>query len=400
MSTTSDVPKDFDHLDPRTAPRVHDVLALFRRSCPVAHSAAHGGFYVVTKYDHIKHVAQRADLFSSAVDGLGAVVVVPGVDGVLAPLFELDPPEHTFWRRHLQEFFSPVGAARHEPYIRRLTQEAVAGLAPLGRADFVTDLAQRIPPFVVGALLGVPEADRPALSSLTVGLFGAGTVEEAQRIGRDYAEFLLAQIEARRGRDGDDLLTSAVNTEIGGRHATDGELLKLAFLMVAAGHLTTVDTIANTLLVLAQDDALRRRVTADLSLLAEVVEESVRHESAVAATGRTVRADTSLGDVPLSAGDRVLLAWGSANRDEQRFPDGAQFRLDRGRLPVPQLGWGAGAHRCLGMHLARLEVRVVLEEVLRAIPDFSLADGAEPERTYGVIRGVRSLPVEWVTSSS
>ena len=187
------------------------------------------------------------------------------------------------------------------------------------------------------------------------------------------------------------------NTEIDGRHATDHELLKFAFFMVAAGHLTTTDTIANTVLVLARDAPLRRRVAATPALIPELIEESVRHESAVAATGRTVRGDVTLGTVALSPGDRLLLTWGSGNRDERYFPDGGQFRLGRGRLPVPQLGWGAGAHRCLGIHLGRLQLRVVLEELLRAIPDFRLVDGVEPERTYGVIRGVRALPMEWST---
>lgn len=400
---TTDVPtnevreraRGFDPQDPATAANLHGDLALFRRECPVLHSETHGGFWVVTGYDEIKEAGRHADRFSSAVEGVGAAVIVSELDGVVAPLFELDLSAHAAWRRHLQPFFSSAAAARHEDYIRGLIRQVVDELRPRGHADFVCDLTQRVPPMVVAALLGVPERDRPTLASLARGLAAAPSAEEAELIGREYADFMLDQIRARRGQHGDDLLTSVVNAEFTGRYATDEELLKFALLMVAAGHLTTTDACANTLLVLAQDEKLRHRVAGDLSLIPELIEESVRHESAVAATGRTVLVETELGGVPLSPGDRVLLIWGSANRDKKHFPDGDEFRLGRERGPLPHLGWGAGAHRCLGMHHARLELRVMLEEVLRAIPDFQLAKNVEPERTFGVIRGVRSLPVEW-----
>jgi cytochrome P450 len=248
---------------------------------------------------------------------------------------------------------------------------------------------------VVAALIGIAQPERVTLASLARGLAAASSVEEARRIGGEYADFLLEQIRARRGRQENDLLTSVANFQFGDRKATDHELLKFAMLMVAAGHLTTTDACANTLLVLAQDEQLRRRVVADFSLIPALIEESVRHEPAVAATGRAVLVETALGGVSLSPGERVLLAWGSANRDERYFPDGDEFRLGRGRGRRPHLGWGAGAHRCLGVHVARLELRVMIEEALRAIPDFWVEDGVRPERTFGVIRGVRSLPVEW-----
>ncbi|WP_245900406.1 cytochrome P450 [Prauserella shujinwangii] len=386
--------RGFDHQDPAVAGEIHDILGRFRRHCPVAFSEAYGGMHVVTRYADIRQVAQRGETFSSAVD-LGAVVVVPEIAGVRAPLFELDLAEHTGWRRHLQRFFTPAAAARHEPYIRRVSREAVARIAPRGRADLVAEYAAVVPLLVVGELLGVPEPQRPRLAELARGLTTASGAEEAARVGRDYAEFLLGQIRDRRGRAGGDLLTSVVNTEINGRAATEPELLKFVFLMIAAGNLTTTDQLASALLVLAEEEGLRRRVAAAPELIGDLVEECVRHESAVAATGRAVVADTELGGVPLAAGDRVLITWGSGNRDEEHFPDGGEFRLGRSRPRKPHVGWGAGAHRCLGMHLARVELRVLLEELLAAIPEFRLEPGAAPERTYGVIRGVRSLPVTW-----
>ncbi|WP_447006134.1 cytochrome P450 [Saccharothrix isguenensis] len=386
--------RDFDHLDPAVAADIHDLTGQLRSRCPVARSEKYGGFHVLSRWQEIDHAAKRDDVFSAAVDGLGATMVLPALEKVEAPLFETDRPQHTVWRRAMQPFFTPQAVAAHEPYIRALTKEVLAELRPRGQADLVAELASRVPPMVTAGLLGVPVDQRPELSRLARTLVTSKSAEDAQRTGERFAEFLHAQVTARRGReDRDDVLTAVVNTPVDGCPASDDELLKHAFLMVAAGHLTTTDTIANTALTLATDPVLQRRVAQDPSLIPALVEESVRHESAVAATGRTVRADVTLDGVELTPGDRVLLLWGSANRDATRFPDGDRFDIDRPR--APHLGWGAGAHRCLGMHLARLQVGIVIEELLATLPDFSLEPGFEPARTFGVLRGVVSLPVRW-----
>ncbi|MTD57963.1 cytochrome P450 [Amycolatopsis pithecellobii] len=390
--TVHELARGFDHLDPHIGDTVHETLREFRRECPVAHSEAHGGMYVVTRADELRTVAEHGEIFSSAAE-VGAVVVAPETGRVIAPLFEQDLTEHAVWRRHLQPFFTPRAAAGHAGYVRRVARELVAELVPRGEADFVPDLCARIPPLVVASLLGIPEPERPILASLVHRLAGAGSEQEASEAGQEYTDFLLAQIRARRGASGNDVLTSVVNSDIGGRLADDYELLKFAFLLVAAGNLTTTDQLASILLELACDDALRRRVVADPGLLPQVIEESVRHESAVAATGRTVVTDTELAGVPLHKGDRMLLTWGSGNRDEKYFPDGDEFKLGRPRKP--HLGWGAGAHRCLGLHIARVELRVICEELLAAIPDFRAPQGFVPQRSYGVIRGVKSVPVTW-----
>ncbi|MDQ3577950.1 MAG: cytochrome P450 [Actinomycetota bacterium] len=389
--------RGFDHLDPATAPAIHGFLRELRVGCPVAHSERHGGFHVVSRHDDIRRVALEHDNYSSAVAGLGAVMLLREFGQTNAPLFEQDPPEHSGRRKHLQPFFTRGAAENAAPLIREVTREVIASVAPRGAGDLVRDIARQIPPLIIGSLLGVPVAQRPVLRDLLDGFLTAGGLPpvEADLAVKRYSDFLVDQVRDRRADPGPDLLSAAVTTPVDGHVATEAELVKFTYLMIMAGALTTIDSIANTLHALAADPTLRDRVIADRSLLKPLIEESVRFESAVAATGRTVRAPTELAGVKLVPGDRLLLAWGSGNRDEDHFESPAEFDIDRdqGR----QLGWGAGAHRCLGQHLARVEIGIVIDEVLNALPDYRLPDGFEPDRTYGVLRGIRSLPATWTT---
>ncbi|MFJ9782504.1 cytochrome P450 [Amycolatopsis sp. NPDC101161] len=350
---------------------------------------------LVTGYDEIREAAQAPERFSAYVDGLGAAAVVTEMREAVAPMFETDDEHHHQWRRALMDFFTPAAAAAQEQYVRAICRETLQELIPRGAADLVSGYTQQVPPLVIGRVLGLSELERAWLSEHVRALYGAETLSEAQQIGRMYADFLLGQIRERRAYPGEDLLSRMVTAEVDGRIPGEDELVKMTMLMVAAGHLTTADACATAILQLLEDPALRERVMGDVGQVEAFVEELVRYEPAVAATGRTATVDTQLGGMPLSPGDRLLLAWGSANRDERRFDDGEAFRLDRERSRTPHLGWGAGEHRCLGRHLARIELRVMLEELLRALPDFCLQPDATVRRTFGIIRGVAALPVRW-----
>ncbi|MFB9686169.1 cytochrome P450 [Amycolatopsis plumensis] len=387
--------RQFNHLDPAIAEGAYETLGTIRRGCPVARSGELDGFVLITGYDEIREVAQAPDRFSAYVDGLGAAAVVTEMREAIAPMFETDDQHHHQWRRALTDFFTPAAAAAQEQYVRAICRETLQGLIPRGAADLVASYTQQVPPLVIGRVLGLAELERAWLSEHVRALYAADTLTEAHQIGRVYADFLLGQIRERRGHPGRDLLSCMVTVEADGRTASEDELVKMTMLMVAAGHLTTADACATAILRLLEDPVLRERTAGDAELLGLFVEELVRHEPAVTATGRTVTADTQLGGIPLSAGDRLLLAWGSANRDERHFDDGEVFRLDRERSRTPHLGWGTGEHRCLGRHLARVELRVMLEELLRALPDFRLQPDATARRTFGVTRGVAALPVQW-----
>ncbi|WP_409184350.1 cytochrome P450 [Amycolatopsis sp. VS8301801F10] len=391
---------DFDHLDPAVAEDVYARLGAIRRVCPVARSSAHGGFHLLTGYDEIREAASDGEIFSSYVHGLGAADVVAedaeSEDNPppRAPLFEFDGRAHLAWRRILRPYFTPAAAKEHESLIRRLCREALAGFAKDGRAELVTAYTQVVPPLVVAALLGVPEGERGRLAEHAKRLVAAESREEAEERGREYAKLLLGHIRERVGTPREDMLSDVIHADLG-ETVSERQVLRFASLMVAAGQLTTTDAAATMALLLAENPDLRERVRGSQKALDEFIEEAVRYEPAVAATGRAVTRPTTLGGVLLDAGDRVLLTWGSANRDERHFLDGDVFRPERGRTRPAHLGWGAGAHRCLGRHLARVELRVMVQELLAALPNMRLHPEARPQRTYGVIRGVREVLVEW-----
>lgn len=394
--TLKDRARGFDHHDPAAAEGIHAFLGELRNGCPVARSDAYDGFFVVTKQDDIRTVGKDGATFSAAVQGLGAVAMVPEAETIRAPLFESDPPQHPAWRTVLKDFFTPAAVARHEQFIRQVTDQVIDELVPRGQCDVVGELAARIPSLVIAEVMGVPRERQHELAALARDLVAPTSVQDAQRAGSGLVQFLRREITERRDRTDrrGDVLTAVVHAQVDGCQATDGELLKHAFLMVSAGFLTTVDAISSLMLQLATEPELRRKVAADRTLVPALIEEIVRHESPVAATGRTVRAETTLGGVDLQPGDRLLLAWGSGCRDEDHVSVADEFRLDR-QERIFTLGWGAGVHRCLGMHLALLELGIVFNKILTSIPEFEVAPGSTPARTYGVLRGVRHLHVSW-----
>jgi cytochrome P450 len=389
---------EFDPYDPDLAPHIHETLAAFRRECPIARSEQHGGFYLVTSHELVDEAGKDSDRFSSWVEALGAVTLI-GTTATPAPLFEQDPPEHTHMRRRLQPFFTPRAAGRWEPYIRELARNRMAELHPLGACDFVEAISHYLPPMVTAAVLGIGEDQRAEFRTLARRFFTAGELpaDEAACACARFHAFLRGEIRHRHEHPRDDLLTTIMTTRYGGRYPSEDELVRFGLIMSAAGNLTTADTISHILLRLEHDHVLRTQLINTPTLIPNVVEEMTRHESAAATTGRAVRKPTMLGNVALHPGDRLLLAWGSAARDETRFPDGHEFRINRGR--IHHLGWGAGAHRCLGQHLARTQLRVIIEEILAAMPDYRLRAGVSPQTTYGTLRGVTSLPVQWSTNT-
>ncbi|OBJ38363.1 cytochrome [Mycobacterium colombiense] len=404
MTTTIDrVPPslvtDFDVYDPSLA-EPNDVfqqrVAELNAKGPVVFSPAYGGHWIVTGYDEIQRVLTDPVTFSSYPNNL----VTPLEFGKFIPL-EMDPPEHTAYRHVLQPLFSPQRMKKLSDDVRSVVNELIDGFAARGQAEFVSEFAHELPARVFLALMDWPLEDAALFSDATdVVLFGVpgGTEEESQQArimsGMSVAGYFSKVIEERRGKPGDDVTSTLINTELelpdGTRTLEDQELILMFFLLLMGGLHTVQGSLAWAILHLSNNPAQRDKIIEDPTTIPKAVEEILRMEAAVSA-GRRATRDVELGGVSISEGDQLLLILSSANRDSRAFPNPSEFNVDR--FPNRHLSFGAGVHRCLGSHLGRLELSIALEELHRRIPDYRLVESDPPVFHSTQVRGCHRMPI-------
>jgi cytochrome P450 len=390
--TVGDLIDDFDPTDPRVVRDPYPVYAAMRSKCPVGHGSRFGGFHVLSRFADVYEAAHNPAVFSSAQG-----VTVPDFGNPMTAIpLEIDPPEHTRWRHLTQAWFSPAAALALEPDIRAIVTRQIDAFVDRGHADLAVELAVPVPPIVIARLLGFPESDWHYYRQLSEMMLEAAANDDSQ-VNAEQAlqlfSYLFEALEDRRDHPRDDMLTRIVQLEFDGRPLTEDELLGITFLVAVAGHETTVGAIGALLLRLADHPEIREAIIAEPELGFSAIEESLRLEPPIQYFSRTVTRDTVIGGVPLAAGAKVLLSWASANRDPEAFTDADDFVYDRPNNR--HLAFGAGPHRCIGAHLARLELRVVLEEMLRRIPPWRVVDPSAVVMGGGINRLVKSLPVEW-----
>jgi cytochrome P450 len=316
-------------------------------------------------------------------------------------LLFLDPPDHTRVRRLVAKAFTPRTVERLRPDIVRLTDEILDRFD--GVVDVITELALTLPIRVIGEMLGVPEDERMALQPLVRASTAAlefrpplEVLDAASAARVALVERLEGLIAERRAHPTDDLLSRLIHVEEEGDQLDYDELTATVNQLFAAGFETTTNLIGNGLLALLDHPDQLARLRADRSLVRPAVEEVLRWDSPVQASGRTAFADVEVRGVPVSAGDRVLTLLGAANRDPRTFPDPDRF--DVGRDGAPPLSFGAGTHYCIGAALARAEGQVVFDRLIDRFPVIEPAwsDGERPRhRDAFVLRGLESLPVRF-----
>jgi cytochrome P450 len=319
----------------------------------------------------------------SAADGVRPLVPVP------MSLISMDDPEHARLRRLVSRGFTPRRVRALTDHVRELANAIVDEVQARGRVDFVEELAMHVPLIVIAELMGLDPATRDRLYKWSDAMMdGDGHVDGDDpvllRAGEAFVEFAAMcgeLIEQRRAEPRDDLLSVLTQAydegELGDRDGlTNDELLMFCVLLIVAGNETTRNAISGGLRAFSLFPEERRKLLAHPELLDSAVEEIVRWTSPVISFMRTVRRDHTLHGVDLHEGDRVLLLYQSANRDEAVFEEPDAFRIDRD--PNPHVGFGFGPHYCLGANLARLEVRVVFEELFRRLPDIAVEDPTAP----------------------
>jgi cholest-4-en-3-one 26-monooxygenase len=293
--------------------------------------------------------------------------------------------------------------ARLEPHIREIANAVIDAVAQKGGCDFVTEVAAELPLQVIAEMMGVPLADRRALFSWSNRMIGQddpeyGTTEdEAKRASLEvymYANQLAAE---RRRNPGEDLMSVLLNAEVDGEKLTEMEFDVFFVLLMIAGNETTRNLISGGMLALIDHPEQRARLLKDRSLINTAVDEMLRWVSPVMAFRRTATRDTEIRGQKIREGDKVLMFYPSANRDEEVFPEADRF--DVGRTPNDHLAFGIGEHFCLGSNLARLEIRVMFEELLRRLPDIELA-GPVARLRSNFINGIKHMPVKFTPKAA
>ncbi len=312
-------------------------------------------------------------------------------------MINTDPPDHTRRRRLVGAGFTPRRVADHEPYLRRKVSELIDAVIDRGECDIVVDIATPLPMFMIGELMGLPEADHHQLLHWS-DLFATGGDEirdEVIEAVTAYNDYIMAVVAERRGGTGDDLVSLIVNADFDGDPLADIDVMFETMLVLVGGDETTRHVISGGVAALLQHPDQLARLQADPSLLPGAVEEMLRWATPVRNMNRTATRDVEIAGQQVRKGDRILLLYPSANRDEAVFED--PFRFDIERSPNDHVAFGAyGRHHCLGAPLARLELRILFEELLTRFDHLELAnDDALPTRRGNFVLGLESVPVRF-----
>jgi len=383
----------------------HQIFTQLRREAPISWNPETDGrgFWAVTRYDDIVAVSKAPKVFSSAREHGGHRMFDENLVGVAglgtqeaeAPMISMDPPRHNQYRRMLSPGFSPARIRQLEDRIRDRARAILNRLEGRETCDFVTDIAAELPIQMLAELLGVPQEDRGKLFEWSNALIAEDDPEyrpspeaTAQKLA-SMCEYAVSLWDARSARPGDDLISMLISSRVDGEAMTREEYIGTFVLLVAAGNETTRNSIAGGFLALAEHPGEKRRLLDNPSLMSGAASEIVRWVSPVMHMRRTALEPAEIGGQRVRPGDKIILWYCSANRDESVFDD--PFRFDVGRSEPPHLGFGAGQHFCLGARLAEVQIRTFFEEFLRRYPNGRPESPVRRIRSNFIV-GYKSIP--------
>jgi cytochrome P450 len=391
--------------------RLHALFTRLRAEDPVHYTEPDGyvPFWAITKHADIQEIEKLNDLFINDPALTLAPIEVEeqvkrftgGSHLLLRTLVHMDNPDHRVYRALTQGWFMPANLRKLEGQLDELAKVYVDRMAGMnGRCDFVQDVALWYPLRVIMMILGVPEEDEPRMLQLTQEIFGnqdpdterGGSFENLTETITDFFAYFRAITEDRRANPRDDVASVIANAEIDGKPIGEFEAMSYYIIVATAGHDTTSSSTAGGLLALIENPDQFEKLRADPDLLPSAVDEMIRWETPVKHFMRTATEDYELRGRKITKGDRLMLCYPSANRDEEVFEDPFAFRVDR--KPNRHIAFGYGAHLCLGQHLAKMEIRALYRELLARLEHIEL-DG-EPARTEAsFVGGLKRLPVRY-----
>ncbi|MFE5567678.1 cytochrome P450 [Amycolatopsis japonica] len=395
MSTT-EVPGDadaeihFDHHSPSFRQNPYKVFSELRNQCPVVHSTAHGGFWVLTDHASVYEAARDDTLFSSA-----ETVGIPP-SGMPFPIIpsESDPPQTQQFRTITLSAFSPKAVKALHSTMREIATELIDSFVERGECDIVAELTNPLPARMMLRMLGFDESTWQSWVDRAHAVIHDRThsPEAAQAAAGSIMAELGREIAKRRDADPEaDVFARIVHGTVDGNPLNDDQIMMYGLQMILGGMDTTSGLTSNTLFELCTNSDVRDRLLEDRSLLPAATEEFLRHGTPVLNQARTVTRDAEFHGRRLRKGDRVMLAWASANHDPTVFENPEQVDLDR--TDVRHLSFGVGAHRCLGSNLAREMFVVMLDEVLTRLPDFHLSGTPEKFPDAGEVHAMRRMRI-------
>ncbi|MCP3013904.1 cytochrome P450 [Nocardiopsis dassonvillei] len=377
-----------------------------RRRCPVAGVRLPSGdrAEVVTRYEDVRRVLSDPR-FTRRLDAEDAARVSASATGGvfnsdLAAAVPDSGEEHRQWRRLVGKWFTARRMNALRPGIEAMADRLVDGMVERGHpADLRADLAFPLPVWVICDMLGVPDSDRDRFSHWSDALLNLTryTQEEMDRAQAEFLAYMGGHVEAKRAEPREDLISSLITeTAEAGYDLPTSALVATSMGLLVAGHETTANMIGKMVAMLLDDRSRWERLLADRTLVRSAVEEALRFDAnSGLGLPRYITEETEIGGATVPAGTTVMCSMGAANRDESAFENADE--MDLGRVPNPHLGFGAGAHSCLGQALARTELQAVLDVLLRRLPALELAvPAAELRRLDGlVVGGLREVPVRW-----
>ena len=400
--------------------RVDEAFTWLRAEAPLAQAQPEGfdPFWVVTRHADIQAVERQNDLFHNGdrstvlttIEGDRQVrAMMGGSPHLVRALVQMDNPDHRAYRHLTQGAFVPQSLRKLEGRIREIARGFVERMCAMGgQCDFARDVAFFYPLHVIMELIGVPETDEGRMLKLTQELFGSADpdlnrtgsavtdategVETIQSVVMDFMTYFNAMTQDRRENPRDDLASLIANGTIDGQPLGHLEAMGYYIIAATAGHDTTSSTTAGALWALAERPELWQRLQNDPSLVGGLIEESIRWVTPVKHFMRTATEDTELAGQKIAKGDWMMLSYPSGNRDEAVFDAPFEFRLDRS--PNRHVAFGYGAHVCLGQHLARMEMRILWEELLQRVASIEL-DGTPKRMAAAFVCGPKSVPIRF-----
>ncbi|HKC50001.1 MAG TPA: cytochrome P450 [Myxococcota bacterium] len=392
---------DLDNPDNFVSGTPHHWFKQLRREAPVHwHKERDGiGFWCLTKYEDVKFVSRNPQLFSSWLGGTNiADRPEEALMGMRMIMLNMDPPQHVKFRRIVQRGFTPQMTAKQEPYLRGLSRRIVDAVAQRGECEFVEELAAELPLQVICELMGVPLEDRKLIFELSNKLIGfddpefQNTEEDARAASVQMFGYAMKLAERYRREPADNLTTTLMNVEIDGEKLSEIEFCSFFLLLLVAGNETTRTVTTNGMRALLAHPEQLELLAKNPFLVPTAVEEFVRFDPAVHYFRRTATQDTEIRGKKIAKGQKVVLWYPSANRDEDVFSDPDRF--DVTRQDNQHLAFGIGEHYCLGANLARLELTVIFQEMLTRLKNPRLA--APPRRLRSnFINGVKEMRIEF-----